>query len=151
MEFLLYQDPKWKFETKDGDEIIRLEELADYEVTSGEFQISEKNCPDSKPEDFRPVSIRFQNGVGKLKFSAGVEWYCGKSRSFRESISSIFGEPFRRYGSIASLWPCAGHFRFTPNFGPVAAPHWLTQSAFTEGGGLHAIMLATASSEGWHR
>jgi hypothetical protein len=83
VEFALFKSPVWHSDQQDGEAVVRLEELAEYEVTSGEFQISDKHCSDSKPDDFRPASIRFQNGVGKFIRSADAEWSCVRAISFR--------------------------------------------------------------------
>jgi hypothetical protein len=82
VEFSLFKEPKWSFETQYGDMIVHLEDDEDYEVTSGEFLFSEKPCAESKPDDFRPASIRFQGGIGK--YTQGIRRdLCAKSVSFR--------------------------------------------------------------------
>ena len=47
--------------------------------------------------------------------------------------------PTSDQGSFASLWLCAGHFRFAPNIGRVAAPQYLTRRA-TEADSLISLL-----------
>lgn len=82
VEFSLYTPAiKWSLNRVPGGSKIILHDEDEYIVTSGDFEFSEQPCAQSKPEDFKPATLRFDNGVG-LNVSFGND-VCAKAVSFR--------------------------------------------------------------------